>query len=172
LKQFVAPPSLCAAAAAARSNCAAPPASHPPPGAASPWSDGHTGNQTRNGHDTHTFVPPFSPPRALISFTPRSHRTRTRPGGGSWRRWTWTSGWTRAWALGSCTWAMRTWAGRRVGSEWGGGWGDDGLAPRAVRCQWRCAQRAAGRHTAVTVNSPPARTSSTSTAGSTCSSST
>ena len=39
----------------------------------------------------------------------------------------------------------------------GEGWGDDGLAPCAVRCQWRCAQRSAGRHTAVTANglAPP-----------------
>ena len=36
-----------------------------------------------------------------------------------------------------------------------GGWGDDGLAPRAVRCQWRCAHRSAGRHTAVTLNGRP-----------------
>lgn len=39
----------------------------------------------------------------------------------------------------------------------GGGCRDDGLAPRAFRCQWHCAQRPAGRHTAVTVNglAPP-----------------
>jgi hypothetical protein len=37
----------------------------------------------------------------------------------------------------------------------GGGWGDDGLAPRAIRCQWRCAQRSAGPRTAVTVNGRP-----------------
>ena len=41
------------------------------------------------------------------------------------------------------------------GRSGGEGWGDDGLAPRAVRCQWRCAQRSAGRHTAVTVNGRP-----------------
>ena len=37
----------------------------------------------------------------------------------------------------------------------GGGWGDDGLAPRAVRCQWRCALRSAGSHADDAEEPPP-----------------
>ena len=40
----------------------------------------------------------------------------------------------------------------------GGGWGDDGLAPRAVRCRRRCAVRSAGRHAAAAEEHPPGAT--------------
>jgi hypothetical protein len=83
------------------------------------------------------FVPPISPLRTLISFTPRS------------------AGWTHA----SRGWSSptRSWGGGGGWGRSGGGCRNDGLAPRAFRCQRRCAQRSAGRHTAVTVNglAPP-----------------
>ena len=73
------------------------------------------GSQTRNGHDTRTFVPPISPLRTLISFT---------------SRWTTASPSTRA--LRSCGSTM-TWGG-------GGGWdrsegGLQGRWPGATRIQ-------------------------------------
>ena len=141
MRQFVAPPSLCAAAAVSdQTAAAAPPPAHcleqPPPGA---WRRQSDPEWARHPHIYPTSLAPAYPhffhPQAtqlakdMEKLDPRLIHT-----------------------MGTEDLQAGAEGGVGVG---GGGWGDDGLAPRAIRCQWRCAQRSAGPRTAVTVNGRP-----------------